>query len=32
VSVAKMLYMYKLLKFEDREEFLRRIMQLDEEM
>lgn len=31
VSVAKMLYMYKLLKVEDREEFLRRIVQLDEE-
>eukprot|EP00956_Cyclotella_meneghiniana_P011358 scaffold15946_cov31-Cyclotella_meneghiniana.AAC.1 len=31
VSVAKMLYMYKLLKIEDREEFLRRIVELDGE-
>ena len=29
VSLAKMLYMYKLLKIEDREEFLSRIVELD---
>ena len=32
VSVAKMLYMYKLLKVQDREEFLRRIVAVDEDI